>query len=458
MSPAAPLAVPASPASSKRSRSKDSTRSAATSSLLATPALNTPFLTPSASAPSLLIPSPAELPMIEPSASDPTPHPAFLRLSRPELHQKFVDLEWEHRRRGLQGNGQSEAEPSPWSRCTWEDALPRNRYANVDPYQANRVKLDVPEGQNDYINASPIELKSSQSGAVLKYIATQGPKNDTYSHFWRMVWNETSDPAVIVMLTQTHESGREKCYPYYPPSPAHPDLKLNAEDEYEDGFIHDLRLASLEEHAESRAQFRDLEMSDAEGSKTKKISHLLFGAWPDFSVPEGPDREALLRLIDISREKTGDLANPRIVHCSAGVGRSGTFIALDWLLQELSEGSLDNVPDEKDPVISVVEKLREQRMMMVQGEAQLAFIYDVLRQRWRERWIQQHPEEAEALGISVISGGDGSEEPSLKRQKSMASSEGTSVSIMNNGSDSQERAQLEAELMDAEHDFEKGKT
>ncbi|KAF1950281.1 hypothetical protein CC80DRAFT_427227 [Byssothecium circinans] len=455
-SSAAPLAVPASPSSSKRSRSKDSTRSAATCSLN-TPSAHTPFLTPSASAPSLLIPSPAGdgPPVMEPSPADPTPYPAFLRLSRPDLHQKFIDLEWEQRKRGLQGINHGESEQlSRWSRCIWEDALRRNRYANVDPYQANRVKLKVPEGQNDYINASPIELKSTQSGAVLKYIATQGPKSDTYSHFWRMVWNETSSPAVIVMLTQTHESGREKCYPYYPRSPNYPELKLNAEDEYEDGFIHNLKLASLENDAEARAEVRELEMADEQGSETKQISHLLFAGWPDFSVPEGADRTALLKLIDISREKTnGDLTNPRIVHCSAGVGRSGTFIALDWLLQELEEGSLDTLPDDKDPIIAIVETLREQRMMMVQGEAQLTFIYDVVRERWRERWIQQHPDEAEHLGITMASGGD--EGPRLKRQKSTGNE--VSVSESKDGFEI-ERAQLEAELMDAEIDFEKGKT
>jgi protein-tyrosine phosphatase len=330
--------------------------------------------------------------------------------------------------------------------------VPRNRYANVDPYQANRVKLQVPEGHNDYINASPIELKSTKSGTVLKYIATQGPKFDTYSHFWRMVWNETAEPAVIVMLTQTHESGREKCFPYYPRTPTRPDLKLNSEDEYEDGFMHNLKLVSLEDHVESRAQLRELEMTSEDDSETKKVSHLLFGGWPDFSVPEGADRAALLNLINLSRTKTnGDLTNPRIVHCSAGVGRSGTFIALDWLLQELTEGSLDSVPDGTDPVVSIVEALREQRMMMVQGEAQLAFIYDVVRQRWRERWVRQHPEEAEQLGVTK----NEDEERQLKRQKSMKSE--ISVSEKEVGFE-EERAQLEAELMDAEMHFEKGKT
>ncbi|KAF9731322.1 protein-tyrosine phosphatase [Paraphaeosphaeria minitans] len=438
------LQVPPSPSSSKRSRSKDSTRSAATSPL-DTPNF-TPYFTPSASAPSLVIPNVGQTPQSQqqPLERDLTPYPAFLNLSRPgsaDIHQKFIDLEWEQRRRVLQGlqhqDGDPEQQPSQWARCTGDDVKDRNRYLNVDPYQSNRVRLLVPDGTNDYINASPVELRSSSSDKVLKYIATQGPKIDTYSHFWRMIWHETTTPAVIVMLTQTYEASREKCYPYYPQSLETPTLRLNAHDEYEDSFIHELHLATLEEDHEARAQIRELHMTPEDGSDSRTVWHLLFGGWPDFLVPEGADRAALLRLIAVSREKNADNStNPRIVHCSAGVGRSGTFIALDWLLQELDDGSLDEVADTEDPVLGVVSLLREQRMMMVQSEPQLAFIYDVIRDRWRERWISQHEEDAEKMGVTRRRSDATPEGPGLKRQKSGCGSEGVE----------NERAQLEAEL------------
>lgn len=250
-----------------------------------------------------------------------------------------------------------------------------------------------------------------------------------------MIWHETTTPAVIVMLTQTHEASREKCYPYYPQSLENPTLRLNAQDEYEDSFIHELHLANLDEDPEARAQIRELHMTPEDGSESRTVWHLLFGGWPDFLVPEGADRAALLRLIALSRQKNADNAtNPRIVHCSAGVGRSGTFIALDWLLQELDDGSLDEVVDTEDPVFSVVSRLREQRMMMVQSEPQLAFIYDVIRECWRERWISQHEEEAEKMGVTRRRSDATPEGPSLKRQKSAY------------GGDDDERAQLEAEL------------
>jgi protein-tyrosine phosphatase len=80
-----------------------------------------------------------------------------------------------------------------------------------------------------------------------------------------------------------------------------------------------------------------------------------------------------------------DSARPRIVHCSAGVGRSGTFIALDYLLHLLHTGELDHLPDDKDPIVELVDSLRQQRMMMVQGEGQFMFLYHVLREHWLAR-------------------------------------------------------------------------
>ncbi|KAF2008226.1 hypothetical protein P154DRAFT_479787 [Amniculicola lignicola CBS 123094] len=440
-----PLAVPASPSSSKRSRSRDSSRSAATSSN------NTPFLTPSASAPSLVIPDNLQAPtIVEPSPEDPTPYPAFLRLNRagrysqPAMAPEGRLADWRSRYPHQSNEGD---QPSQWAKCGGEEVMNRNRYANVDPYQNNRVKLKVPEGHSDYINASPIVLEATKSKKITKFIATQGPKSDSFAHLWRMVWHETSSPAVIVMLTQTHESGREKCFQYYPRDPATPDLDLNPDDEFEDGFHHMLKLESLEESEEARAHIRELSMTSKDGDETKQIWHLLFGGWPDFLVPEGADRVALLKLVELSREKNLDNAtNARIVHCSAGVGRSGTFIALDWLLQELEEGSLDTLEDDEDPIVAAVDMLRQQRMMMVQGETQFTFLYDVMRERWRDRWARLHPEEAEKLGVNI------DEEPTAKKPRREME-----VSSRDH-EDEDARAELEAELVDAQMEFEHGKT
>lgn len=250
------------------------------------------------------------------------------------------------------------------------------------------------------------------------------------------------------MLTQTHESSREKCFPYYPRSITSPDFQINAHDEFEDGFKHTVTLKSMSENEETRAQIRELDMTSEDGSETRKIWHLLFGGWPDFLVPEGADRAALLKLIDLSREKNADNSNnPRIVHCSAGVGRSGTFIALDWLLQELEDGTLDELEDDEDPILAVVDMLRHQRMMMVQGEAQFSFLYDVVRDRWRDRWAKLHPRDAEKLGLGAFR--------EHKPKKSKPNREGEPSEQMDEDEDM--HAELEAELAGADVDFRKGK-
>lgn len=270
-----------------------------------------------------------------------------------------------------------------------------------------------------------------------------------------MIWKENKTPAVIVMLTQTHENGREKCYPYYPQSPSSPDVRINEHDEFEDGFVHNLHLASLSQHEDARTQVREIEMTTDDGSELRKIWHLLFAGWPDYSVPEGADRAALLKLADISRAKNGDNAtNPRIVHCSAGIGRSGTFIALDWLMQELVEGALDDTSMPEDPVMRVVQALRDQRPGMVQSKSQFVFIYDVLRERWRERWIGLHPNEADKFGIvsTATAANTDDSQPALKRQKSTRDDDAmlhSGIDVSGAAQDPEARARLEAELQDA---------
>ncbi|KAF2808969.1 uncharacterized protein BDZ99DRAFT_571817 [Mytilinidion resinicola] len=374
---------------------------------------------------------------------DPTPYPTFLQLTTVDIHQKFIDVEWEQRNRLARGVHDKE---SQWSICGIE-MTNRNRYANVNPYQSNRVKLQVPEGHNDYINASPILLQSTASKKVTKFIVTQGPKHDTFSHIWRMIWHENTSPAVVVMLTPTHESGREISCRYYPQTLAACDMKVNEEDEFEDGLEHNIRLTSLNENAETRTQLRELAMTTEDGSESKLIYHLLFEGWPDFLVPEGADREALLKLIKLSRELNADNStNPRIVHCSAGVGRSGTFIALDWLLQELEEGSLDDLPEDHDPIAEVVDQLRQQRMMMVQGDAQFGFLYEVLREKWRDRYWKLHPETA----------GKGGPEDRAQTTQKQTTQKGTSRHQSKKSKsdlDEDAHAELQAELAGADSSF-----
>ncbi|KAF4305296.1 Protein-tyrosine phosphatase receptor/non-receptor type [Botryosphaeria dothidea] len=309
-------------------------------------------------------------------------------ISRDKIGEKFESLGWQERKRLAEAALQSNS-PSRWHRITGNIPAQRNRYMNVDPFAANRVQLKVPEGHDDYINASPIELRATQRDAVKKYVATQGPKDNTHSHIWRMIWHECESPAVIVMLTQLYEAGREKCFQYFPDSLDSPHMVVNEHDEFGDSVVFEINLISVSEDERSRSTVRELEVKDRASGETKKVWHILWPVWPDFGVPEGAHKHMLASLIPLSREKNASETNPRIVHCSAGVGRSGTFIALDHLLSELAEGALDEVPEGKDPVEETVDSLRTQRMMMVQQETQLALIYETLRDKWIDRWRER---------------------------------------------------------------------
>ena len=230
-----------------------------------------------------------------------------------------------------------------------------------------------------------------------------------------MLVAELRSPAVIVMLTQTHESGKEKCFQYYPLSSDDSPMSIPQDPEDASVFTGEVHLESVQDHVASRTQFRRLKVITSHNFDYQHeldIRHLLFSGWPDFLIPEGEDRAALIELVRLSaalnntpfandsNPGTNGFAsteedNPRIVHCSAGVGRSGTFIALDYLLSLLYSGQLDNLGQDQDPIADTVDLLRQQRMMMVQGESQFNFLYDVLRERMLA-WIQQRDGQARA--------------------------------------------------------------
>ena len=198
-----------------------------------------------------------------------------------------------------------------------------------------------------------------------------------------MIWHETSEVAVIVMLTQIYEASREKCFQYFPLDLTNDTLIVNEINEFDDGFKARIQLLELTTDERKRITTRKLSMTVNEENKI--IWHLAFSGWPDFGVPEGDDRLALFELLNMSADKNTTAENPRIVHCSAGVGRSGTFIALDHLFRELDAGVVAAIQDDEDMIFDTVNKLREQRMTMVQSDAQYQFLYDALRGRFEEK-------------------------------------------------------------------------
>lgn len=209
------------------------------------------------------------------------------------------------------------------------------------------------------------------------------------AHFWQMIWHETNKVAVIVMLTQLAEGTREKCFRYYPDDPEGEAITVQMIDKVGEQREGTVELAETTYEEASKTTVRKLILKCGEESKT--VWHLLFLGWPDYGVPEHEDREALLELIRLSSSKNEAMNHPRIVHCSAGVGRSGTFIAFEHLLEELKRGALDDVDESEDIIFNTVSNLRDQRMTMVQSEMQYQLLYDLVREQYRNRHAAKVP-------------------------------------------------------------------
>uniref|UniRef100_A0A915K206 Protein tyrosine phosphatase n=1 Tax=Romanomermis culicivorax TaxID=13658 RepID=A0A915K206_ROMCU len=192
----------------------------------------------------------------------------------------------------------------------------RNRYQQILPYDHNRVIL---KNQNDYVNASRVTINSTTK----KYIASQGPLENTVEHFWSMIWHE--DVKVIVMLTELYDQNmKEKCHKYWE------DGRKSITCE-EGSFQMQCFIIKNDNFLTIRRVF--LRKFENNRLETKKISHILFKKWSDFQTP---DQEAFFCLydevMDGVSQKTGN--NLILIHCSAGIGRTGTFLLFDLLVNE----------------------------------------------------------------------------------------------------------------------------
>mmetsp|Transcript_45763 Transcript_45763/g.115198 ORF Transcript_45763/g.115198 Transcript_45763/m.115198 type:complete len:323 (+) Transcript_45763:186-1154(+) len=256
---------------------------------------------------------------------------------------------------------------------------PKNRYMDVLPVEHTRVKLTPIQGQqgSDYINASYISSPFSDT----VYIACQAPLPATLHDFWRMVWEQSS--SVIVMLVKSTDRATE----YWP--------SVGADCRYGNVMV-SLRWKRLCGPIEIRQL--QLESTNAEGAVEKRVvHHLLYPNWPDAGVPtQRKDIITLLVLTHFLQRKSlaADLFGPIVCHCSAGIGRTGTLIAIDFSLQQLSSQQAPSWKPEKLSVFETVCSIRRQRPGMVQTLVQYQFIYEVL---------------ADIVGHSPVSAGQSSE-------------------------------------------------
>ncbi|XP_062511901.1 receptor-type tyrosine-protein phosphatase epsilon-like [Corticium candelabrum] len=227
----------------------------------------------------------------------------------------------------------------------------KNRYQNIVPYDDLCVMLDDVEGMpildTKYINASYLD----GCNRSMEYIVTQGPLLDTYSDFWRMVWLQKVE--IVVMLTKTVENGKNKCFQYW--SDDRPKMC--------DGLT--VEVTTINQTTNYTVREMVLKLLDEE----RTVTHYYFSGWPDHGVPM--HATDLLGFLYRIRRKSRNCTAPLTVHCSAGVGRSGTLVAIDTLLNFMAL-------DLKSDVKSVVANMRMRRMEIVQSVTQYILIHDAV--------------------------------------------------------------------------------
>nr|XP_020144764.1 receptor-type tyrosine-protein phosphatase delta isoform X30 [Microcebus murinus] len=293
--------------------------------------------------------------------SDDSGYPGNLHSSSMASHPPIPILELADHIERLKANdnlkfSQEYESIDPGQQFTWENSnlevnKPKNRYANVIAYDHSRVLLSAIEGipGSDYVNANYIDGYRKQNA----YIATQGSLPETFGDFWRMIWEQRS--ATVVMMTKLEERSRVKCDQYWPSRGTE---------------THGLVQVTLLDTVELATYcVRTFALYKNGSSEKREVRQFQFTAWPDHGVPEHPTPFlAFLRRVKTCNPPD---AGPMVVHCSAGVGRTGCFIVIDAMLERIKhEKTVD--------IYGHVTLMRAQRNYMVQTEDQYIFIHDAL--------------------------------------------------------------------------------
>ncbi|XP_041866749.1 receptor-type tyrosine-protein phosphatase epsilon-like isoform X2 [Melanotaenia boesemani] len=230
----------------------------------------------------------------------------------------------------------------------------KNRYPNILPYDHSRVVLCHLDGHlcSDYINASYIDGYKEKN----KFIAAQGPKLETVADFWRMIWEQKT--ATVVMLTNLKERKEEKCFQYWPEKGCwmYGNIRVLLED-----------VTVLVDYTIRKFC---VQYQGSDGPRAPRlVTQLHFTSWPDFGVPFTPI--GMLKFLKKVKAVNPSYAGPVVVHCSAGVGRTGTFIVIDSMIDMMHM-------EQRVDVFGFVSRIREQRCQLIQTDMQYSFIYQAL--------------------------------------------------------------------------------
>lgn len=233
---------------------------------------------------------------------------------------------------------------------------PKNRYNNVIPIENTRVKINT----NQYINANYVEYKDH------KYIATQAPMNNTINDFWTMIWENNTE--IIVMLCNLYEGSKQKCSKYWPSDENEKEygkiiVKLTQLIECDNNVI--IRVFDVKEKVENNIVNSLL----SDYLSTRTVYQIHYRTWPDFGVPE--NKNDFLNLINVYKDYQSKktLNGYDVIHCSAGIGRTGCFICMDI--------AIDN--EEETNTLNIVKHIRNYRKGFIQHQNQYTFVYELIK-------------------------------------------------------------------------------
>ena len=225
-----------------------------------------------------------------------------------------------------------------------------DRYSDIKPYKYNKIVINT---KNKYINASPINIQGKKN----LFISTQGPKPETIEDFWTMV--EDYDSNVIVMLCKLMEGGRIKCENYW-------EAKIKK---------YEIKIMKIDKG--NMYEIRELKLKNNSTKKEKIVYQIHFLGWPDHGIPD-TSKGTVFEVFNSMIKKVDELnkgEKPIIVHCSAGVGRTGTFVSMYLLEKDIMKQINDKKKEIRINVFNLVRKIKEMRIYMVQTPIQYKFVY-----------------------------------------------------------------------------------
>uniref|UniRef100_A0A8C4M1F2 Tyrosine-protein phosphatase non-receptor type n=1 Tax=Equus asinus TaxID=9793 RepID=A0A8C4M1F2_EQUAS len=239
--------------------------------------------------------------------------------------------------------------------------ISKNRYRDISPYDATRVIL---KGNEDYINANYINMEIPSSSIINQYIACQGPLPHTCTDFWQMTWEQGS--SMVVMLTTQVERGRVKCHQYWPEPTGSSSYGC-------------YQVTCHSEEGNTACIFRKMTLFNQEKNESRQLTQIQYIAWPDHGVPD--DSSDFLDFVCHVRSKRAGKEEPIVVHCSAGIGRTGVLITMETAMC-LIECNQPVYP------LDIVRTMRDQRAMMIQTPSQYRFVCEAILKVYEEGFVK----------------------------------------------------------------------